>query len=145
MSDNQHASRPAQSPQGEAPAPLRVLIAEDHDSIRRGLLVAFRRAGYHCEEASDGRQARKMITSTAQAFHLFVTDHEMPHSNGLELVGELKQHSPKTRVIVFSGSLTDTLARAYRDLGVSHIISKPASFLDLLQIAGSLRDQLQAP
>jgi len=145
MTDNPHAARPEHFTHGKAPAPLRVLIAEDHDSIRKGLLMAFRRAGYHCEEAADGREARQMISRAAHAFHLLVTDHEMPHANGLELVGELRQLSPSTRVIVFSGSLTDTLARGYQELGVRHIISKPTSFLDLLQVAGSLREQEPAP
>jgi two-component system response regulator PilR (NtrC family) len=143
MPDNLHAPRQDGPEPQQAHTPLRVLIAEDHDTIRKGLLLAFRRAGYHCEEAADGREAREMIASSPRSFHLLVTDHEMPHVSGLELVRDLRHKSPDTRVIVFSGSLTDKLSKGYRDLGVHHIIPKPASFLDLLQVASALRTQAQ--
>jgi len=143
MPHNLNTAGQPSSHAGAGDAPVRVLIAEDQEFIRKGLLMAFRRAGYHCSEAADGREAREKITSAQDAFHLLVTDHEMPHSSGLELVEVLRQQSPDTQVIVFSGSLTDKLTRGYRELGVNHIIAKPASFHDLLEAATTLRGQSQ--
>lgn len=143
MSDNLNTPGQTSSRTGAGDTPVRVLIAEDQECIRRGLLMAFKRAGYQCSEAADGLEARDKITNAQDAFHLLVTDHEMPHASGLELVEVLRHQSPETQVIVFSGSLTDKLTRGYRALGVNHIIAKPASFHDLLEAATTLRGQSQ--
>lgn len=138
MPDTLPAHRTPAHGRGAATTPLRILFAEDNSAIRKGLLLAFRRAGHHCEEAVDGREAQQILTRTPQGFDLVVTDHEMPFASGLDLVRQVRERSPATKVIVFSGSLTDELSRHYTELGVAQIYPKPASFSELLKAAASL-------
>jgi DNA-binding NarL/FixJ family response regulator len=81
---------------------LRILIADDHDMIRRGLRdLLERHEGWKvCAEASNGREAieiaRKLIPQVV------VLDLAMPDLNGFEATRQIKKALPNTEVLIFS-------------------------------------------
>ena len=115
-----------------------VLIADDHDLIRKALCELFdaQEDFEVCGEAENGKEAVEM----AQVFlpDLVLLDLSMPVMNGIEAACELKRLMPMVPIIVFSdygGVFSD---REARDTGISAVISKDANLSVLLHRARSV-------
>ena len=81
---------------------LRILIADDHEMIRRGLreLLEQHEGWEVCAEASDGRQAVELTQKTCP--QVAVLDLTMPELNGLEATRHIKKALPNTEVLIFT-------------------------------------------
>jgi two-component system, cell cycle response regulator len=62
---------------------LRVIVADDHDSSRRGLQRAIEAAGHHCRTARNGVEA--LDAHHASPADLILSDWAMPRMDGVEL------------------------------------------------------------
>jgi DNA-binding NarL/FixJ family response regulator len=111
---------------------MRILVADDHDVVRRGLKSILQpHPGWEvCGEAHNGRQA------VAQAEKLkpdvVVMDISMPDMNGLEAARRIRKSLPKTEVVILSVHYTDTLVREIVDAGAKGYILKSDADRDLV-------------
>ncbi len=60
----------------------KILVAEDEQTLREGIVTAFRDRGWQVTEACDGAQAMERLEN--EVFDVLVTDYKMPHRTGLE-------------------------------------------------------------
>jgi DNA-binding NarL/FixJ family response regulator len=100
---------------------VRILVAEDHDVVRRGLkdLLAAREGWEIVGEARTGRQAVELARSLAPA--VVVLDISLPELSGIEAIRRIRATSPQTEVAVFTmhedevfvGDAVGAGARAY--------------------------------
>ncbi len=90
---------------------LRILIADDHEIIRRGLRnVLEQHEGWQiCGEASNGRQAVEIAQKTLP--NVVLLDLSMPEMNGLEATRAIKKALPSTEVLIFTVHETEDLVR----------------------------------
>ncbi|HWI41588.1 MAG TPA: response regulator transcription factor [Verrucomicrobiae bacterium] len=81
---------------------FRILIADDHAVVRRGLaqIMADSAHTFTIEEAADGEEA--LMKVAAGDFDLVLVDITMPRKGGLEVVGVLKETRPLLPVLVIS-------------------------------------------
>lgn len=81
---------------------LKVLIADDHAIVRKGLKEILRAASETTMvgEASDGQQA--LAQANAQPWDVVVLDITMPGINGLEVLKLLKRDYPQLPVLMLS-------------------------------------------
>ena len=81
---------------------LRILIADDHEMIRRGLRdILEQHEGWQvCTEASNGREAIELAQKTRP--DVAVLDLAMPELNGLEATRHIKKALPHTEVLIFT-------------------------------------------
>lgn len=81
---------------------LRVLIADDHAIVRKGLKEILREASEQTTvgEASNGDEALAQVE--ANAWDVVVLDITMPGLNGLEVLKKLKQSHPHLPVLMLS-------------------------------------------
>jgi DNA-binding NarL/FixJ family response regulator len=115
-----------------------VLIADDHDLIRKALcnLFASQQDFEVCAEAENGKEALEM----AQLFlpDLVLLDLSMPVMNGIEAACELKQLMPMVPIIVFS-EYGDVFSECEAQrTGISAVVSKDAKLSVLLDRARSV-------
>jgi DNA-binding NarL/FixJ family response regulator len=81
---------------------LRVLIADDHAIVRKGLREILREASEATTvgEASNGQEA--LAQAQADEWDVVVLDITMPGQNGLEVLKQLKQAHPRLPVLMLS-------------------------------------------
>ena len=111
---------------------LRILVADDHDIIRRGLkAVLSSRPGWMvCAEAATGREAVTMAEQHKP--DIVVMDISMPELNGLEAARRIRKVLPKTEVVILSLHYSDQLVREIVDAGARAYIMKSDADRDLL-------------
>lgn len=121
-----------------------VLIADDHDLIRKALcqLFASQQDFEVCAEAENGKEAVEM----AQFFRpdLVLLDLSMPVMNGIEAACELKQIMPMVPIIVFSEYGDVFSETEAREQGISAVVSKSAQLTVLLERARSVFYEMAA-
>ena len=90
---------------------IRILLADDHDVMRRGLkeLLETQDGWKVIAEASTGRQAVDLATKHKPDVAVF--DLTMPELNGLEATRQLKKAAPKTAVLIFTMHDNEKLIR----------------------------------
>src|SRR5215469_7391380 len=90
---------------------LRILIADDHEVLRRGLLAMLEQHADWCVsgEASNGREAVKLALKTRP--NVALLDLFMPEMNGFEATRAIKKESPNTEVLIFTVHESEDLVR----------------------------------
>lgn len=93
------------------PDPVSILIADDHEVVRRGVRLMLERIpGWSiCAEASTGREAVALAKELRPS--VVVLDLHMPELNGLEATRQIKRASKETEVLIFSGSDDEQVIR----------------------------------
>jgi two-component system chemotaxis response regulator CheY len=69
-----------------------ILVVDDSSSLRALVKLSLGRAGYEVLEAGDGKAGLAQLEKAAKV-HLIVSDVNMPVMNGIEFVGQVKQHA----------------------------------------------------
>ena len=107
-----------------ADAPLRVLLADDHETIRLGTatFLKLQLACEICAEASDGREALKLAESARP--DVAVVDLELPGLNGLDLTRQIRRFSPDTEVVILSGNTAPEMTQRALEAGAKAFILK---------------------
>ena len=111
--------------------PLRILVADDHDLMRRGIKTLLQtHAGWEiCGEAQTGREA---VSRTEELKpDIVVLDISMPDLNGIEAARRIRKASPETEVLILSLHFSDQLIREIVEAGVRGYIIKSDSDRDL--------------
>ncbi len=117
---------------------IRVLLAEDHDLVRRGIRAML--AEYDeisvVGEASDGREVLKMVAELDP--QVVVMDIGMPRLNGVETTRRLKRDRPEIAVVIVTMHSTETWMRKVLDAGARSFLSKntdPGQLLEAIKHA----------
>jgi DNA-binding NarL/FixJ family response regulator len=102
---------------------MRIVIADDHDSYRRGLARSIRRFGTLdlVGEAADGAEALDLIREASP--ELALLDVRMPGLDGLEVARRLRELGGVI-VVLLTGTGTGELTAAAGAAGVAELLSK---------------------
>jgi two-component system, NarL family, response regulator NreC len=113
--------------------PLRILLADDHDLIRRGLrmLLESHPDWTICAEACTGQEA--VVKSEELKPDIAILDITMPDVSGIEAAGRILKASPNTEILIFSAHSSDRLIQEILDAGIRGYISKSDSDHDLIR------------
>jgi DNA-binding response OmpR family regulator len=109
---------------------MRVLLAEDDETISEPLSRALRREGYSVDVAEDGRAA---LTSTeGEAPDLVILDIGLPYLDGLEVCRRIRQEGLTSPVLILTarGDEVDTVVGL--DAGADDYVTKPFRLAELL-------------
>ncbi len=112
---------------------IRVLVADDHGIVRKGLrFVLDRQEDLEViGEACEGREAVRLCEQLSP--NVVVMDIAMPELNGLDAAGQIVRHSPEIKVIILSMHADeDYLVRAL-NAGVKGYLLKESAELDLVR------------
>jgi DNA-binding NarL/FixJ family response regulator len=117
----------------ERTAPLRILLADDHVTVRHGLklLIDAQSDMKVVSEASDGDTAVK--NAVALKPDVVVMDISMPGTNGLVATRTLKKQQPGIAVITLTRHSDDAYLQELLRAGVSGYVLKQSAPTELLQ------------
>jgi DNA-binding NtrC family response regulator len=101
----------------------RILVADDHDALRRGLALALSAAGHEVEEASNGNAALERLHESY--FDVVVSDLKMGGSDGLDVLRTTKALHPTVSVILMTAFGTVNTAVEAMKSGAFDYVQKP--------------------
>jgi DNA-binding NarL/FixJ family response regulator len=117
---------------------LRILLADDHDIVRRGLKdLLEQHVGWQvCAEASNGREAVELALQHRP--QVAVIDLSMPELNGLEATRRIRQALPDTEVLIFTMHESEELIREVLGAGARGYLLKSDAVRQLSPAVESL-------
>jgi DNA-binding NtrC family response regulator len=101
----------------------RILIADDHDALRRGLARGLTEAGHEVEEASNGNQAIERLHDAY--FDAVLSDLKMGGSDGMDVLRTTRALHPTTAVILMTAFGTVNTAVEAMKIGAFDYVQKP--------------------
>src|ERR1700694_2503039 len=101
----------------------RILIADDHDALRRGLARALTAAGHEVEEAPNGNQALERLHEGH--FDVVLSDLKMGGSDGLDVLRTTRALHPTTAVILMTAFGSVNTAVEAMKIGAFDYVQKP--------------------
>ncbi len=110
---------------------IRILIADDHEVVRRGLSLMlnqepdFQIVG----EARDGQEAVSMVFDAVP--DIILLDWKMPQLDGIRAASQIKEQSATTRILMLSGANVEVAVLDALDEGIDGFVHKDISPADL--------------
>ncbi len=108
----------------------RILLAEDDNDMRRFLVKALEKAGYHVTDFDNGASAYERLRE--EPFSLLLTDIVMPEMDGIELARRATELDPDLKVMFITGFAAVALnpdSDAPKD---AKVLSKPFHLRELV-------------
>ena len=112
---------------------IRVLIADDHPIVRRGLkeILVREMEGVMCGEARHAEEVLSQVRS--QQWDLVILDVTMPGRSGLDILKDLKKLRPKLPVLFLSMHPEDQLGKRALNAGASGYMNKESAPEELIK------------
>jgi DNA-binding NarL/FixJ family response regulator len=117
----------------EAPAPLRIVVADDQASVRQGLVVllSLEPEIEVIASAANGEEALQLVAdNTPDAILL---DLHMPVLDGIETTRRLTEQHPGVAVVILTTYIDDSSVVAALEAGARSYITKDADRADIVQ------------
>jgi DNA-binding NarL/FixJ family response regulator len=104
--------------------PARIVIADDHELVRRGLVTTLTEGGRWSvvAETGDGRQAAELVRTLRP--DIAILDLTMPELNGLEAARLILAAAPDTRVLILTAHESEQLVREVLSAGARGYVLK---------------------
>jgi two-component system invasion response regulator UvrY len=117
---------------------IRVLIADDHPVVRRGLIeiLVHHLEDVVCGEAENARQVLAEVQR--HSWDLLILDITMPGRSGYDILGDLKQLQPKLPILVLSMHPEDQYAKRALTAGARGYLKKESAPEELIQAVRKL-------
>jgi signal transduction histidine kinase len=100
-----------------------ILLVDDEAGIRKVLGISLQDSGYDVHTAENGQEALRLFKEIAPP--IVLTDIKMPDMDGIELLRHIKEESPDTEVIMFTGHGDMGLAIKSLKYDASDFVTKP--------------------
>jgi two-component system invasion response regulator UvrY len=106
---------------------MRVLIADDHAVVRRGVREILEEAplGLNVEEASSAGETLKAVRDNA--YDIVLLDISFPDGSGLDVLRQIRLHCPQTSVLLLSMYPEEQYAQRALRLGASGYLTKDSA------------------
>ena len=122
---------------------LKVLVVEDEEMIRKGIVLAVDWAAMDCVvvgEAANGVEALEAVERLNPS--LIITDLKMPRMDGIEMLRCLRERGNHVYVIILTAYDSFTYAQSALRLGAVDFLLKPFHDGDLEQAVTALRRRM---
>lgn len=119
---------PVDAPTSE---PKHILVADDDASIRSLVAHILSNTGFVVEVVNDGAEAWNALM--LRDYDLLLTDHEMPHLKGCDLIGRIRSHGPNLPIILMSGTMNAAPSELPPEYRPDTFLPKPFSLSELLR------------
>ena len=89
---------------------MRILVVDDYADLLKAIKILLASEGHRVTTAADGREGLRKFDE-AQFFGLpfdaVISDWNMPHMNGFEMVSKILELAPKVKIVMMSGDYSN--------------------------------------
>jgi DNA-binding NarL/FixJ family response regulator len=119
--------------------PVRLLVADDHEIVRKGLrsLLEAQPGWQVTAEACDGREAVEKAREIRP--DVTVLDISMPSLNGLEAARQMIKNDARAKILILTMHESDPLIREVLDAGARGYVLKSDASRDLVTAVNAVR------
>jgi two-component system response regulator PilR (NtrC family) len=118
----------------------RILVVDDEESIREFLEIMLKKEGYEVTCAFDGQNAKDILTK--KTFDMVISDLQMPHVTGIELLKHVKESYPELVFMMITAFGTTETAVEAMKMGAYDYLTKPFKIDEVrLNIQNALRSK----
>lgn len=119
---------------------FRILLADDHEVVRRGLCALLQnQPGWEiCGEATNGREAVEKAVKLNP--DVVILDVGMPNLNGLEATRQIVKAKPQIRILILTLHDSDQLVQEVLNAGARGFLLKSDAARDLVTAVEALRN-----
>jgi two-component system response regulator PilR (NtrC family) len=101
----------------------RILVVDDEESIREFLEIMLKKEGYEVSTCEDGAKAIEILKK--KTFDMVISDMQMPHITGLELLKHVKENYPELLFMIITAFGTTETAVEAMKMGAYDYLTKP--------------------
>jgi DNA-binding NarL/FixJ family response regulator len=118
---------------------LRILVADDHEIVRRGLCALLKtHAEWEvCAEAADGREAIDKVQQLKP--DIVILDIGMPNLNGLTAARQILQTRPHQKILILTITEEEQVVREVLEAGARGFVLKSDAARDLVAAVEALQ------
>jgi DNA-binding NarL/FixJ family response regulator len=120
-------------------ARLRILIVDDHEIVRQGLLATLSHKYDVVAAAANAAEALREAERSAP--DVAIVDLRLPDLAGDELCSQLRARCPNTAVVILTTYVNDETVRRAIQAGASAYVTKAAGLPELLEVLRRLEDE----
>jgi two-component system response regulator (stage 0 sporulation protein F) len=120
----------------------KIMVVDDQAGIRMLLGEVLKNEGFATLSAANGTQALQLIKE--QGVALVLLDLRLPGMTSTEVMKQIQEHSPETRVIIMSAYTNSEIVRNAMKAGAIACFSKPFDIAALVATVRKEMHQLQA-
>ncbi|OFZ31244.1 MAG: Fis family transcriptional regulator [Bdellovibrionales bacterium RIFCSPHIGHO2_01_FULL_40_29] len=118
----------------------RILVVDDEESIREFLEIMLKKEGYEVTTAEDGQKAQEVLTK--KSFDMVISDMQMPHVTGIELLKYVKDNYPDIVFMMITAFGTTETAVEAMKMGAYDYVTKPFKIDEVrMNIQNALRSK----
>lgn len=104
--------------------PVRILVVEDSEDDYQLLLLQLRKAPFATLASRVETEAELRAALREAAWHVVISDHNLPRFSSAEALALIKQHSPDTPFIIMSGAIGEDAAVQAMQNGADDYVMK---------------------
>lgn len=121
---------------------LKVLIVDDEDLVRRGIVLGVDWAARGCVVVGEAANGEEGIAAVERySPNLIITDVRMPRMDGIEMMKQLRQKGCKAHVIILTAYSDFSYARSALQLGADDYLLKPFRDQELIAAIDKVRQK----
>ena len=120
---------------------FRILIADDHEVVRRGIrAILENHSGWEvCGEAEDGREAVEQSRELKP--DLVLLDIGMPNLNGIDAARQILANGPATHILILTMHYSEQVVREVLSVGARGFLLKSDAGRDLISAVEAVQKQ----
>ena len=128
------------APEEEPEERVRILLVDDHASVREALASTFEGEGFEIVgQAGSLAEARTMLEEEQQEIDVAVVDLGLPDGYGADLIKELREKNPQAQSLVLSASLDRANTAVAVQQGAAGVLNKTAHLDEVVEAVRRLR------
>jgi two-component system invasion response regulator UvrY len=111
----------------------RVLLADDHSMIRRGLKI-FLQVTVGCQQIGEVMSCSELLKEAVKKNYThLILDIILKDGNSLEIIPSIRRLAPELKIMIFSMQPPEIYGPAVRQYGISHYMHKTAGEEEMLE------------
>ncbi len=114
-----------------------VLVVEDEDLLRQGIVKMLRKTGFEVLEVAEGSSAIRLLRADGDKIDVVLLDMTIPGASSQEIVAEVVNAKSDIKVILTSAYSREMTEASMDAPQICSFIRKPFQFGDLLKAIGS--------